>query len=479
MTERYTLQRATEDLRQARLLREVVVAEAGAWRQVDAPPAAAAFHGAVLDSREARAGVLFVGLPGPRTDGGRFAATALAQGAHALIGPASCQGGIPTGPAPERGVILVSEQPEAALARLASCWRDRFELPVVGITGSNGKTTTKDLLAALLAGVGPTLATAGNYNNELGVPLTLLALRPEHGYAVVEMGASAQGDIAALARLAAPQIGVITNAAEAHLAAFGSLDGVIAGKGELLDALPADGVAILNHDSPGFASWRRRAVCRVVSFGRSGGDHRWQWQPRPDGGLLHLDGEDWPVPLPGLHNGGNLTAAILAARAAGATRRQMRAGLAGFRPSPHRSRLLRLGERFVLDDSYNANPESVRSVAATLLALAGGRTVALLGGMAELGPRSEDIHRETGRQLHAEGIDVLVAVGEAADPLASGFADAGGRAERCIDAAAAVAWVDEHTGAGDHILVKGSRSTAMDEVVKLLEIRWGRSGASE
>ncbi len=472
----YLLGEAAADLAAAGLLAGCLIAQDGRWERLD--PAAAgrapgSFRGATLDSRQVRPGQLFVALAGERHDGRDHVTEALTGGAFALTRSWADPGADPlqAGPAPSRGAVLLSADPTAALALLASRWRQRQPVQVTAVTGSNGKTTTKDLLAAMFAAAGPTWATAGNLNNELGLPLTLLGLRAEHEYAAVELGASAVGDIARLAALAAPAVGVITNAAEAHLAEFGSLAGVIQGKGELLDALPPAGVAVLNADSPGFADWCRRVRCRVVSWGREGGDFRWQWRPGAEGGRgqVELDGRSWEVPLPGLHNGANLVAAVLAARAAGLSETECAAGLSAFSPSAHRSRLAGIGPLRVLDDCYNANPTSMTSAAATLVALPGpGKKVAVLGFMAELGSESEAIHRRTGEELQQLGVDQLVAVGPGTEPLAAGFAAAGGDGRHFSGKAEAVAWLSENCEEGTSLLVKGSRVAAMEEVIELL-----------
>jgi UDP-N-acetylmuramoyl-tripeptide--D-alanyl-D-alanine ligase len=273
------------------------------------------------------------------------------------------------------------------------------------------------------------------------------------------------GEIARLAPLAAPRVGVITNASPAHLAGFGSLEAIVRAKGELLDVLPPDGTAVLNADSAGFADWARRAPCAVVAHGEGAGDHRWRWTAAgdPQRGFLTLDGESWDVPLPGRHNGANLAAALLAARAAGLEAAAIRVGLAGFRPSPHRSHLEMVGGVRLLDDCYNANPESVVSAARSVVELGGGgRAIAVLGPMAELGERSAELHRETGRRLAAVGLDQLVAVGAAAAELAAGCR-AGGRAAL-------------GPRAGDRVLVKGSRSAAMEQVIALWRQAVGAAG---
>ena len=381
-------------------------------------------------------------------------------------------------PAAAGGGVLLASDPVRALSHLAAAWRRSLSVRVAAVTGTNGKTTTKDLLAALLAGAGPTWATAGNYNNDLGLPLTLLGLRPEHRFAVVEMGASAVGDIARLAPPAAPDVGVITNASEAHLAEFGSLDDIVQGKGELLEALPPDGTAVLNADSPGFRRWRDRARCPVVSFGRQAGDHRYGWQTAAAAGesaQIELDGRTWPVPLPGEHNGANLVAAILAARALGVDDAVFASALAGFRGSAHRSTLLDMGGRTVLDDCYNANPRSMTAAAKLLVDLPGpGRNLAVLGRMAELGSRSGDLHRQTGRELVETGLDVVVAVGPETADLVDGFASGGGESHYFPTLEAAAEWLADHVAAGERLLVKGSRSAGMEEILPLLQERWLR-----
>jgi len=470
---------AAADLLQADLLRSVLTGGARGLSTSAAPPAGDCFAGAGLDSRRLSAGRLFVALRGEHADGRDHAAAALAAGHWVLTRVWDGAGNDPLYglPAAAGTGVLLCDDPEAALARLASAHRGRMaQLTVIGVTGTNGKTTTKDFLHAALSGAGTDAATTGNLNNRLGVPLTLLDLQSDLSFAVIEMGASAVGDIARLAALARPRVGVITNASPAHLAEFGSLEGIIQGKGELLEALPDDGVAVLNADSPGFDSWCARARCRVVSVGRNAGEHRWTWSAGATGASaeLTLDGRTWPVPLPGEHNGANLAAAILAARAAGAADEAIARGLAGFRGSPHRAVLLRIGGRTVLDDAYNANPGSMAAAARALVALpGGGRTVAVLGAMAELGDDSPAIHRETGGRVAAAGVQLLVVVGENARGLGEGFDAAGGVSHYCASVADAAALLADLTAPGDRLLVKGSRSAGMERLLALLEAACG------
>jgi len=442
----------------------------------------AAFLGARLDSRLLQERELFVALSGEQTHGRRFAGPWLARGGWVLTDVSAGDEPLAGAACPAVGGALLCNDPVRALAVLARVWREAMPVRVAAVTGTNGKTTTKDFLAALLTGAGSTLATAGNFNNALGLPVTLLGLRPRHRFAVIEMGASACGEIDYLAALAQPEVGVITNAAPAHLAEFGSLENIIKGKGELLDHLPPNGVAVLNADSPGWLEWRERARCAVESLGTTTGGHHWSYAMAAAQPMLSLDGADWPVPLPGAHNAGNLAAAILAARALGATTAEIRTGLASFSGSAHRGVVSTVGGRVVLDDCYNANPTSMMAAAQALLGLAGsaapGRTIAVLGHMAELGDAATEIHRQTGRDLAGTGLDVLVAVGEDARPLGVGFDAATGGGHYCATVAEAARWLGAGTRAGDHILIKGSRSAAMEEILPLLAVAFGDGGDS-
>jgi UDP-N-acetylmuramoyl-tripeptide--D-alanyl-D-alanine ligase len=466
----FTAVRAVKVLRREGLLAGVYTPESA-----DPEHLPGGFLGAGLDNRRLAKGELFVALQGEHIDGRDFAAAALAAGHWVLTRAVDGPDALVT--ATSTTGVLLSEDPEAALAALAADWRGQFTLPVVGITGTNGKTTTKDLTAALLRAAGPVLATAGNLNNKLGLPLTLLGLRPEHRFAVVEMGASAVGHIAHLAGLTRPRVAVITNAGRAHLAEFGSLEGVIQGKGEILDVLPEDGRAVLNADSPGFAGWVERAPCPVVSFGSTEGDYIWSWLPGDQDGnpSLTLGDQTWPVPLPGAHNGANLAAAILVARAVGLGDQEIRQGLADFRPSEHRSGVLDIAGRVVLDDAYNANPVSMVAAAEAVANLPGtGRVLAVLGHMAELGPEAQELHQQTGVDLAARGLDLLLTVGPQARPLAEGFATAGGQAESFAGIDEAAAWLAANTTNGDRILIKGSRSAGMERLIPLLEKSLGK-----
>ena len=441
------------------------------------------FTGARLDSRQLLAGEMFVALPGDHVHGRQFAQSWLATGGWVLTDSHAGDEPLLAAAAAAGGGVFVCPDAQLALGLLARAWRDRLDVRVVAVTGTNGKTTTKDFLVALLSGGGLTHGTAGNFNNFLGLPLTLLGLRAEHRFAVIEMGASAGGEIDYLAGLAGPEVGIITNASPAHLAEFGSLAGIITGKGELLDHLPVSGTAILNTESPGWDQWRQRAQCRVVSLGKNSGDHRWAWQVGSGGATLQLDQIEWPVPLPGEHNAANLAAAILAARELGLTDTEIRQGLLSFVGSPHRGVQLKIGGRTILDDAYNANPISMLAAVQSLLAMAAvgavGRSIAVLGHMAELGPDGVEIHRKTGGDLAATGLMDLVVVGEAARPMGEGFDAAGGTTHYCAAVEEAARWLVDHSQPGDSLLLKGSRSAAMEKILPLLIEACGNDGTQD
>jgi UDP-N-acetylmuramoyl-tripeptide--D-alanyl-D-alanine ligase len=471
---RYLLAEAAADLRDAGLLSSTLVHSRGEWltRDQKGSQLDGAFLGASLDSRSVTDGSLFLGLAGEHVDGRNYVGAALRSGASAALtsewsgaGPDPLMSGDPGHDA----VVLIATDPLQALAILADCWRTRLSTKAVAVTGSNGKTTTKDFLHCLLSHHGSTHATAGNYNNDIGLPLTLLGLRECHQWAVLELGASEAGDIDRLAALAKPQVGVITNAAGAHLEGFGSLAGVIATKGELLDHLPSDGAAVLDRDGVGFDSWSERAPCQVLDWGHHGQRGVWSWQPtdQGDGGIVTLDQETWTLPLPGRHNGANLVAAVLAARALTGETLDIAAALTQFSGSSHRNRLLDAAGITLFDDTYNANPASVLAAAQALMDLPGqGRRFAVLGAMAELGTDSLELHHETGAALCELGLDGLWSVGKPALELAAGFTAAGGDAEALQNVDSALHAVLAAVEPGDIILVKGSRSAGMENFVR-------------
>jgi UDP-N-acetylmuramoyl-tripeptide--D-alanyl-D-alanine ligase len=421
------------------------------------------FDAVSTDTRSLRADELFVALTGPNFDAAEFVADAERLGAAGAVVQRPQAGGL--------SQVVVADTRQA-LADLARAWRGRFELPVVGVTGSNGKTTVKELTAAILrehAGEDSrVLATRGNLNNEIGLPMMVLELRAHHRYAVLEMGASAVGEIAFLAAVAQPTIGIVTNAGPAHLEGFGSIAGVARGKGEMFAALPRDGTAIINRDDPFYDEWRATCPgCGVLSFGLAGdADVHAHEILEAAGGLefiLHGPGRHFPVRLPmaGQHNVRNALAAAAAAMAAGVGPEAIQRGLAAAaNPAGRLRRLQAASGAVVFDDSYNANPASVRA-AIEFLAAQPGEKWLVLGDMLELGPDSERLHGECGRAARDAGVDRLLCVG----PLSRSAAAAFGAGAHHFDSRdELVQSVVPELGPAVTALVKGSRSMGMERV---------------
>lgn len=361
-----------------------------------------------------------------------------------------------------------------ALAQIALLARQQFSGPLIAVTGSSGKTSVKEMIAAILGQLGPTLATRGNLNNHIGVPLTLLALDKSHRYAVIEMGASGPGEIAYLCAIARPQISLVNNVMPAHIEGFGNLETIADTKSDIYHSLPASGVAILNRDESWYRKWRNKVSCdRVWDFSlqdRKASFHAEaieDLQGRASRFVLCTpEGEEAVhLPLPGRHNVANAVAAAACAMAAGAGLSAVVSGLATLKPVRGRmeERPGRAGSR-VLDDTYNANPGSMKA-AIDVLAARPGRRVAVFGDMGELGIGAGQLHREVGAHALLRGIDELWAVGRYAASVAQGF----GQQTRVVQSKAALAaelaaTLDSNTT----VLVKGSRSSGMEDVVNLI-----------
>ncbi|MGA8259076.1 MAG: UDP-N-acetylmuramoyl-tripeptide--D-alanyl-D-alanine ligase [Arenicellales bacterium] len=358
-----------------------------------------------------------------------------------------------------------------ALGQIASHWRSRFDIPVVAVTGSNGKTTVKEMIGSILALKAPVLISKGNLNNEIGVPLTLCGLRPEHRYAVIEMGMNHRGEIGYLSRLARPTVAVITNAASAHLEGLGTVQAVADAKGEIMWGLAAGGVAVLNRDDAYFEHWRGMAAGHpVLSFGfettadvhpaaaAAAGEHRFQLS-------VHDRALEVALPLAGRHNIANAMAAAAAAFAVGADLEQIKAGLEKVEPVPGRLCVRKgVGGAEILDDSYNANPASV-AAGIDVLAARAGRRILVLGDMAELGAETRTLHRQAGEHARGRGIDELHGLGEMSEEAVAAFGPAGFHHR---DRGELVARLKAEANGDTTFLIKGSRRMRMEEVVEAL-----------
>jgi len=407
-------------------------------------------QGVSTDTRSLQAGQLFVALRGPNFDGHDYLGEAKAKGA------AACMVEKPVANCP---ALIVSDT-RLALGKLAQTWRRRFAVPLVAVTGSNGKTTVKEMLASILAQQGSTLATKGNLNNDIGLPLTLFGLDAQHASAVVEMGANHAGEIAYLTRLAEPDIAIITNAAPAHLEGFGSLEGVAKAKGEIFQGLGNSGTAIINADDRFAPLWRDLAKnTQQLTFGvHQPADISAQWQAGDRGSQLRVttpQGEmELHLALLGEHNVINALAAIAAAQAAGASLAVIKAGLERMQPVPGRLQLKpgRNGSR-IIDDTYNANPASLAAA------------IQVLAGFGELGEDALSLHAEAGRAANAADIDALYSVGPMAKAAAQAFGEG---AQSFADQASAIAALQPKLTANVTVLLKGSRLSHMERVVDAL-----------
>jgi UDP-N-acetylmuramoyl-tripeptide--D-alanyl-D-alanine ligase len=445
-------------------------------------------RGAAVDSRRISRGECFFALPGERTDGHEFLADAVAAGAAALVvtrpPDADRIATLATAAGGELTVIQVDDA-LAALHDAARWWRARFEPLVVGVTGSLAKTSTKEQVAEVMSERWTVLRSAGNENNEIGLPLTLLRLGPAHDVAVLEMGMYVLGEIATLAALARPRIGVVTAVRGTHLSRAGSLEAIERGKGELIEALPADGTAVLNADDPRVARMAARTRAGVLRYGFDEGAD----VTAEDVVSLGASGMRFTLralgcrvavtsPALGRHSVHNALAAAAVGLAAGMTHEQVAHGLGRDSSAPHRSVLLQAGEWRILDDSYNAAPDSV-AAALDLLHTLPGRRVAVLGEMLELGDASLDAHREVGRRA-AQVADRLVVVGDGAAGIAEGAGAAGMEEHRLVvttDRDDALRHLLEILRPGDVVLVKASRGVALDVLVDGLVDVTGRDAA--
>ena len=422
------------------------VAQAAGARLAAPAPHAAGPARVVIDSRDVGAGDLFVGLSGGNVDGGRFAPQALAGGAWGvLVGPEHADAARCAPP----GVLLAADDPLAALGRLATAWRRSLGAQVVGITGSTGKTSTKDVLAGMLAPHRRIVATAQNLNTEIGLPLTILGAPPGTEVLVLEMAMRGAGQIAELAAIAEPDVGVIVNVGPVHLELLGTIEAIAATKAELIAALEPGGTAIVPASEP-LLEPHRRADVRTVTFG-PGGD-----VAELPAGLI--------VPFTSAHMRRNALAALAAARAVGVEPEgEVTVALSSLRGQ----RIALPDDIVVVNDCYNANPMSMRAALDDLAASASGRRVAVLGDMLELGPGEVAYHEEIGAVAATAGVDLLVTVGPLAAHIGAAFE--GGSHHHVDDARAAAALLPDLLEPGDTVLVKASRGVGLEVVTQALE----------
>ncbi|HYM09682.1 MAG TPA: UDP-N-acetylmuramoyl-tripeptide--D-alanyl-D-alanine ligase [Bryobacterales bacterium] len=436
------------------------------------PPAGKELHGAVvqgysIDSRAIRPGELFFAVRGERRDGHEFIDAALSSGAIAAVasrGPAHCA-----------ARLLLAADPKLALQQFAAKARQSWGRKVIAITGSNGKTTTKEIVAALLSTRFRVAKSEGNLNNDLGLPLSLLRMDAAADLAVLELGMNHAGEIRALASIARPDIGVVTNVNAVHLEFFHSVGEIALAKRELIESLPASGIAVLNADDDRVSDFARFSAARVMTFG-VGAPAAVRAVDVENCGLdgtsfrLQAGGEAFFTPLPGRHNLYNTLAGLAVAQALGIEPASLRDAVRALRPAHMRGELVEVGQVRILNDCYNSNPRAAEAMLELLSATPAARRVAVLGEMLELGPASQDLHCQLGRRAARSGLSLLVGVGGAARFLVKEAVRAGlpqGAAFFFDDSRAAGKFLATALRPGDVVLFKASRGVRLEEALDL------------
>ena len=432
------------------------------------------FGGVTTDTRKIEEGMLFVALKGENFDGHDFIAQAAAKGANGAIVnkdyDVSKLDGIDID-------ILAVDDTLKAYQDLAAFWRDKFSIPVIAITGSNGKTTTKDLTAAVLSGKWNVLKTQANFNNEIGLPLTLLQLNKHHDAAVVEIGMRGLGQITAMTKIAKPTIGVITNVGETHMELLGSIENIAKAKGEMAEAIAIDGKVILNADDKFVCKMNERTKATPIYFGiDKDADVKASDIKTLDGGKTEFTAKigeaegKFTLHMLGIHNVYNCLAALAVGYACGLTIAEMQKGLATFKPTAMRFEYKQVGDFTVINDAYNASPASTKAALANLDKIAKGRKILVMGDMFELGKVEQQAHADVGTEAAKYHVDIVLTRGELTKFTAEAARKAGiKQVYECASHEEALAVLKKVLQAGDTVLFKGSHGMHMEKIIELLE----------
>ena len=428
------------------------------------------FERVTTDSRKVSSGALFVALKGEHFNGEDFTADAFKKGAAGVLVSNTFDKNLD-------GVIIKVDDTLTAYRQIAGVWRDRFDIPIVAVTGSNGKTTTKDLAAAALNGLGNVLKTSGNFNNEVGVPMTLLSLGDTHKAAVVEIGMRGLGQIESLAEIVKPTIGIVTNVSEAHIELLGSIENIARAKGELVEAIKSGGTIILNADNQHTAAMKNivRDGVKILTYSLDK-DADFIAKDILIGSVsteftLSFRGKeyDFEIPMLGRHNVSNALAAIAAGYACGLTVPQVQRGFSTLTTTKMRYEVIRRDGLTIINDAYNASPASMRAAIRTTSEVYDGRLIAVLGDMLELGNISEQVHREIGAELVENKFDTLITLGELGKFIAAGARDAGLNNVYTFDTHEdAAKKILELVRDGDTILFKASHVMHMEKIIELI-----------
>ncbi len=433
-------------------------------------------RGISIDSRSIKRGDLFIALRGVRFDGHQFAKEALAKGGEGvIIENESLRGGKP--PGQEKKAVITVGDTLRALGDIARWWREKHPIPIIAVVGSNGKTTTKEIIATLLEGTFRVLKTLGNRNNLVGLPLTILDLGPKHNIAVLEMGMNIKGEIRRMTEIANPDVGLITNISEAHLEGLGTFEELIKAKGELWDTMRPDGVIVVNHDDSNVMKLAKRYPGKKVTFGLEGPSDvmaRGLLIEGSKGGrfTLTLRGGEVEVsfPMMGIASTYNALAGAAVASVFGIQREDIKERLEGFKPFSMRMEVIRVeGGATIINDAYNANPKSMELALKTLSDVKeAGRGIAVLGDMMELGQFSDEAHASIGEKVALFGVDLLFTLGQRAEIIAQKARQAGLNEDRVVatrDHRDLILHLKKTIRRGDWILVKGSRAMSMEKIV--------------
>jgi UDP-N-acetylmuramoyl-tripeptide--D-alanyl-D-alanine ligase len=425
-------------------------------------------HGYSIDSRTIAPGQLFFAVKGERLDGHDFVAAALDRGAVGAVVRADQLHRFP-----QKISLLPVEDTLTALQSLATAVRKLWGKPLIGVTGSAGKTTTKEAIAHVLGSNFRVLKSEGNFNNHFGLPLMLLKIEPEHDLAVIEMGMSHGGEIRALAKIAQPEIGVVTNVAPVHLEFFDSVAGIARAKYELVESLPASGIAVLNADDEYVSQFGRGFKGSVISYGRSStadvraenvgscGASGSQFDILTPAGHAHAT-----LPLVGEHNILNALAAVSVGLARGMTIEESAAALATMKPADKRGQVLQLDNITVINDCYNSNPKALNAMVDALASMKAQRRIVVAGEMLELGPAGEEMHRDAGQHMGEKKIDLLVGVRGLAQAMVERARDAGTNAVFVATPEEAGEWLAREMRDGDVVLLKASRGVKLEKALE-------------
>ncbi|MEN6413705.1 MAG: UDP-N-acetylmuramoyl-tripeptide--D-alanyl-D-alanine ligase [Veillonellales bacterium] len=425
------------------------------------------FTGVATDTRKIQPGNLFVALQGERFDGHDFISQAVERGAGGVLASRTDM------KMPEGVPVIYVEDTLQGLQQLARFHRLRFSIPLIAVTGSNGKTTTKDMIAAVLSSRFHVLKTEANFNNEIGLSLTLLNLDSNHDAAVVEIGMRGQGQLRELAKIALPTMAVITNVSETHIELLGSIENIAAAKAELVEAIPETGVVFLNGDDSYVKAMSLSSKARVVEYGILGKRDVWADAIRNDGqGMtFHCHGQvtfTATVSAAGRHNVYNALAAIAVGVEMKLTVEEIKRGLQAFSAGAMRLSIEKLGEYVIINDAYNASPLSMSAAIDTLAEVAKGRSIAVLGDMLELGHIAIEAHRRIGRKLAEQGVKIVITVGELARNIAESAHEYGiVNAVACQTHSEAIKVLQQYIKPGDTLLIKGSRGMKMEQILKM------------